>query len=122
MHLYFYSGDFGDFASFVAHMKQIAVVRVFCTCFSPNADVHLCDIRRRTSTCYWSTLVTSTMVRNVFSFPLGRLTLRIGTGLSDGFPHGGIDAHDVRLSLPHRVQCLTVHSPTSFSPNCPMTC
>ena len=65
------------------------------------------------------------MVRDAFSSALCRLTLRTGTGLSDGFPPGGIDAHDVRVlssPLPHRVQGLTAHSPTNFSLNFPMTC
>jgi hypothetical protein len=36
------------------------------------------------------------MVRYAFRFLcVMRLTQRIGTGLSDGFPPGGVDAHDV---------------------------
>ena len=38
MRLYLSSGDFGDFASFVAHMKEIAIVRVVSLA-CPNTDV-----------------------------------------------------------------------------------
>ncbi|KAH8995902.1 Metallo-dependent phosphatase-like protein [Lactarius akahatsu] len=85
------SGDFGDFASFVAHMKKIADKKDVDLLLVDSGDLH------------------------------------DGTGLSDGFPPGGIDAHDVRVfpyTLPHRVQSLSLiaYSPTSSSPNCPMTC
>jgi 2',3'-cyclic-nucleotide 2'-phosphodiesterase (5'-nucleotidase family) len=53
-----YSGDFGDFASFVAHMKEIAIKK--------DVDLLLVDTG----------------------------DLHDGTGLSDGFPPGGVDAHD----------------------------
>ena len=88
------SGDFGEFASFVTHMKKIAIVGILSFCRS-NTDFF--SHRRRTSTCYWSTLVTSTMVRDAFPslFVLWGLIHCIGTGLSDAFPPGGVDAHDV---------------------------
>ena len=36
-------------------------------------------------------------LRDAFLLCYGtKLTLRIGTGLSDGFPPGGVDAHEVR--------------------------
>ncbi|KAF7363627.1 Metallophos domain-containing protein [Mycena sanguinolenta] len=53
-----YSGDFGDFASFVTHMKELAV--------SKDVDLLLVDSG----------------------------DLHDGTGLSDGYPSGGVDAHD----------------------------
>ncbi|KIL68725.1 hypothetical protein M378DRAFT_157830 [Amanita muscaria Koide BX008] len=53
-----YSGDFGDFASFVAHMKQIALERDVDLLLVDSGDLH------------------------------------DGTGLSDGYPPGGVDAHD----------------------------
>ncbi|KAI0043124.1 Metallo-dependent phosphatase [Auriscalpium vulgare] len=53
-----YSGDFGDFASFVAHMKELALEK--------NVDLLLVDSG----------------------------DLHDGTGLSDGFAPGGVDAHD----------------------------
>jgi len=53
-----YSGDFGDFASFVAHMKQIASEKDVDLLLVDSGDLH------------------------------------DGTGLSDGFPAGGVDAHD----------------------------
>ncbi|KAF8806633.1 hypothetical protein BYT27DRAFT_7191187 [Phlegmacium glaucopus] len=53
-----YSGTFGDFASFVTHMKEIAKERDVDLLLVDSGDVH------------------------------------DGTGLSDGFPPGGVDAHD----------------------------
>ncbi|KAF8624480.1 hypothetical protein AX17_007109 [Amanita inopinata Kibby_2008] len=53
-----YSGDFGDFSSFVTHMKQMAIVR--------DVDLLLVDTG----------------------------DLHDGTGLSDGYPPGGVDAHE----------------------------
>ncbi|KAF8260660.1 Metallo-dependent phosphatase-like protein, partial [Lactarius quietus] len=53
-----YSGDFGDFASFVAHMKKIAIEKDVDLLLVDSGDLH------------------------------------DGTGLSDGFPPGGVDAHD----------------------------
>lgn len=58
-----YNGDFGDFASFVAHMKELAEQK--------NVDLLLVDSG----------------------------DLHDGTGLSDGFPVGGVDAHDVSPGL-----------------------
>ncbi|KAH9018809.1 Metallo-dependent phosphatase-like protein [Lactarius deliciosus] len=53
-----FSGDFGDFASFVAHLKKIAIEKDVDMLLVDSGDLH------------------------------------DGTGLSDGFPPGGIDAHD----------------------------
>lgn len=53
------SGDFGDFASFVAHMKQLALEKNVDLLLVDSGDVH------------------------------------DGTGLSDGFPPGQVDAHAV---------------------------
>ena len=96
------SGDFGDFASFVAHMKELAIVRrvfFYLSVCNKRLTFRVCHFRKRTSICYWSTLVISTMVAYATHFLLcygTKLTLRIGTGLSDGFPPGGVDAHEVR--------------------------
>ena len=77
------------------------------------------------SICYWSILATSMMAPHPspFPFPTYQLTLRTGTGLSDGFLPGGIDAHDVYVPpshLSHRLDRLTAPSPTSSSHNSPM--
>ncbi|EJD02034.1 uncharacterized protein FOMMEDRAFT_134659 [Fomitiporia mediterranea MF3/22] len=53
-----YSADFGDFASFVSHMKEIAEEKGVDLLLVDSGDLH------------------------------------DGTGLSDGFPPGGVDAHD----------------------------
>ncbi|KAF9463557.1 Metallo-dependent phosphatase-like protein [Collybia nuda] len=53
-----YSGDFGDFASFVAHMKEKAIERDVDLLLVDSGDLH------------------------------------DGTGLTDGFAPGGVDAHD----------------------------
>ncbi len=62
-----YSGDFGDFASFVSHMKTIALQKDVDLLLVDSGDLH------------------------------------DGTGLSDGFPPGGVDAHAV-CSLLHLCQ------------------
>lgn len=61
-----YSGDLGDFASFVAHMKSLALKKDVDLLLIDSGDLH------------------------------------DGTGLSDGFPPGGIDAHAVRFLLRYR--------------------
>lgn len=53
-----YSGDLGDFSSFVTHMKEIAVKKDVDLLLVDSGDIH------------------------------------DGTGLSDGFPPGGVDAHE----------------------------
>ncbi|KAH7883397.1 Metallo-dependent phosphatase-like protein [Phlebopus sp. FC_14] len=54
----YYSGDLGDFASFVAHMKQIAIDKDVDLLLVDSGDLH------------------------------------DGTGLSDGYPPGAVDAHE----------------------------
>ncbi|KAH8981512.1 Metallo-dependent phosphatase-like protein, partial [Lactarius hatsudake] len=70
------SGDFGDFASFVAHMKNIADEKDVDLLLVDSGDLH------------------------------------DGTGLSDGFPPGGIDAHDSNQffsQLPYDVLAIGNH-------------
>ncbi|KAH9012112.1 Metallo-dependent phosphatase-like protein [Lactarius hengduanensis] len=70
------SGDFGDFASFVAHMKKIADEKDVDLLLVDSGDLH------------------------------------DGTGLSDGFPPGGIDAHDSNQffsQLPYDVLAIGNH-------------
>ncbi|KAG2141185.1 Metallo-dependent phosphatase-like protein [Suillus bovinus] len=54
----YYSGDLGDFSSFVTHMKQIAIDKDVDLLLIDSGDLH------------------------------------DGTGLSDGYPPGGVDAHE----------------------------
>ncbi|KAJ8516929.1 hypothetical protein ONZ45_g5811 [Pleurotus djamor] len=71
-----YSGDLGDFASFISHMKNQAIER--------DVDLLLVDTG----------------------------DLHDGTGLSDGFPPGGIDAHDSNqflAQLPYDVMAIGNH-------------
>ncbi|KAH9058227.1 Metallo-dependent phosphatase-like protein [Lactarius vividus] len=71
-----FSGDFGDFASFVAHMKKIAMEKDVDLLLVDSGDLH------------------------------------DGTGLSDGFPPGGIDAHDSNQffsQLPYDVLAIGNH-------------
>ncbi|GLB37901.1 putative ser thr protein phosphatase [Lyophyllum shimeji] len=71
-----YSGDFGDFASFVAHMKEIAIERDVDLLLVDSGDLH------------------------------------DGTGLVDGFPPGGVDAHDANkffTQLPYDVLAIGNH-------------
>ena len=44
------SGDFGDFSSFVTHMKQIAIVRVVSFCVASVGFLKMC--RNAMSICY----------------------------------------------------------------------
>ncbi|KAF8161382.1 Metallo-dependent phosphatase-like protein [Crassisporium funariophilum] len=71
-----YSGDLGDFASFVAHMKELAIERDVDLLLVDSGDLH------------------------------------DGTGLSDGFPAGGIDAHDANQfikQLPYDLMAIGNH-------------
>ncbi|PPQ78988.1 hypothetical protein CVT25_002272 [Psilocybe cyanescens] len=77
-----YSGDFGDFASFVAHMKELALERDTDLLLIDSGDLH------------------------------------DGTGLTDGFPPGGIDAHDANQfikQLPYDVMAIGKHQ--NFAPS-----
>ncbi|KAI0253692.1 Metallo-dependent phosphatase-like protein [Lactifluus subvellereus] len=71
-----YSGDFGDFASFVTHMKEIAEEKGVDLLLVDSGDLH------------------------------------DGTGLIDGFPPGGVDAHDANKffdQLPYDVLAIGNH-------------
>ena len=65
------SGDLGDFASFVAHMKKIAEEKDVDLLLVDSGDLH------------------------------------DGTGISDGYPAGSVDAHDVRSTLHYTNEWLT---------------
>ncbi|KAM5534183.1 hypothetical protein V8D89_008982 [Ganoderma adspersum] len=71
-----YSGDLGDFASFVVHMKQIALEKDVDLLLVDSGDLH------------------------------------DGTGLSDGFPPGGVDAHETNqfmFDLPYDIMAIGNH-------------
>ncbi|KAK7472228.1 hypothetical protein VKT23_000349 [Stygiomarasmius scandens] len=71
-----YSGTLGDFASFVSHMKDIALEKDVDLLLIDSGDLH------------------------------------DGTGLSDGFPPGGVDAHDSNQflkQLPYDVMAIGNH-------------
>ncbi|KAK0497263.1 Metallo-dependent phosphatase-like protein [Armillaria luteobubalina] len=71
-----YSGNFGDFASFVSHMKEIAITKDVDLLLVDSGDLH------------------------------------DGTGLSDGYPPGGVDAHESTqflTELPYDVMAIGNH-------------
>ncbi|KAH9976377.1 Metallo-dependent phosphatase-like protein [Lactifluus volemus] len=71
-----YSGDFGDFASFVAHMKEAAEEKDVDLLLVDSGDLH------------------------------------DGTGLTDGFPPGGVDAHEANrffTELPYDILAIGNH-------------
>ncbi|KAI0821280.1 Metallo-dependent phosphatase-like protein [Irpex lacteus] len=71
-----YSGDFGDFASFVAHMKEIAHKKGVDLLLVDSGDLH------------------------------------DGTGITDGYPAGGVDAHDATkfiAELPYDIMAIGNH-------------
>ncbi|KAJ8591055.1 hypothetical protein M405DRAFT_735789 [Rhizopogon salebrosus TDB-379] len=71
-----YSGDLGDFASFVTHMKKIAIEKDVDLLLVDSGDLH------------------------------------DGTGLSDGYPPGGVDAHESNKfleRLPYDVMSIGNH-------------
>ncbi|KAF9222392.1 hypothetical protein BS17DRAFT_783645 [Gyrodon lividus] len=71
-----YSGDLGDFASFVTHMKEIAIAKDVDLLLVDSGDLH------------------------------------DGTGLSDGYPPGGVDAHESNKfleRLPYDVMSIGNH-------------
>lgn len=71
-----YSGDLGDFASFVTHMKNIAIEKDVDLLLVDSGDLH------------------------------------DGTGLSDGYPPGGVDAHESNKfleRLPYDVMTIGNH-------------
>jgi 2',3'-cyclic-nucleotide 2'-phosphodiesterase (5'-nucleotidase family) len=77
-----YSGDFGDFASFVSHMKKLAIKKDVDLLLVDSGDLH------------------------------------DGTGLSDGYPVGGVDAqqsNEFFKQLPYDVLAIGRHSLFSLS-------
>ncbi|SJL03469.1 related to 5^ nucleotidase [Armillaria ostoyae] len=71
-----YSGDLGDFASFVSHMKEIAIRKDVDLLLVDSGDIH------------------------------------DGTGLSDGYPPGGVDGHESTkflAELPYDVMAIGNH-------------
>ena len=92
------SGDFGDFASFVTRMKDIAKVSRIVELREIATYAFVAWLRRRTWTCYWLTLVISTMVSDTAPLSHGlQADYAEGTGLTDGFPPNGVDGHEVRV-------------------------
>lgn len=90
------SGDFGDFYSFVTHMKALAAEKGVDLLLIDSGDLH------------------------------------DGTGLTDGYPAGGVDAHDANkfvLKLPYDVMAIgnhelyiynnTLDMHTNFAPQIP---
>ncbi|KAG0691844.1 Metallo-dependent phosphatase-like protein [Suillus ampliporus] len=78
----YYSGDLGDFSSFVTHMKQIAIDKDVDLLLVDSGDLH------------------------------------DGTGISDGYPPGGVDAHDSNKfveRLPYDL--MTIGKYTNFVPH-----
>ncbi|KAG5646107.1 hypothetical protein DXG03_004346 [Asterophora parasitica] len=71
-----YSGTFGDFSSFVTHMKAIALKKDVDLLLVDSGDIH------------------------------------DGTGLTDGYPPGGVDAHDSNVffaKLPYDLLAIGNH-------------
>ncbi|RPD70195.1 hypothetical protein L226DRAFT_539048 [Lentinus tigrinus ALCF2SS1-7] len=71
-----YSGDLGDFASFVTHMKQLALEKDVDLLLVDSGDLH------------------------------------DGTGVSDGFPPGGLDGHESNkflFKLPYDIMAIGNH-------------
>jgi hypothetical protein len=95
------SGDFGEFASFVGYMEEIAKVSRRVTELGEVAiHAYMYWLRRRTWTCYWSILVTSTMVSDAASLSHNlRPDYAEGTGLTDGYPPDDVDGHEVRVQV-----------------------
>lgn len=90
------SGDFGEFASFVSHMKRIAEV---FACDWRQVENWCCNAGKRCRPSFsgfrrpswWLVASWTSAIK-----PWDDLwVLTIGTGLVDGFPPGGIDGHDV---------------------------
>ena len=73
----------------------------FCTCFSllPCELASKSLFRSATSTFCSSILEICTMVRVNGLQKIHPRNILTGTGLTDGFPPGGVDAHDVCLNL-----------------------
>ncbi|TFK84753.1 hypothetical protein K466DRAFT_601739 [Polyporus arcularius HHB13444] len=81
-----YSGDLGDFASFVAHMKQLALEKDVDLLLVDSGDLHDADGQRGARSA--------------------------GTGLSDGFPAGAVDGHESNkflFELPYDVMAIGNH-------------
>ncbi|KAL6305140.1 Metallo-dependent phosphatase-like protein [Sparassis latifolia] len=71
-----HSGDLGDFASFVAHMKEVAIEKDVDLLIVDSGDLH------------------------------------DGTGLSDGYPPGGVDGQETNkfmLQVPYDLMCIGNH-------------
>ncbi|KAL0955634.1 hypothetical protein HGRIS_001867 [Hohenbuehelia grisea] len=107
-----YSGDLGDFSSFVTRMKEIAIV---CLAFFTNVCAwNNQNDRKKMSICYLLTLVTCMTVGHPSAVLTARVTScgLIGTGLTDGFPPGGVDAHEANQflqQLPYDVMAIGNH-------------
>lgn len=60
-----YSGDFGDFASFVTHMKKLALVRPLLR-FHKRQNVQIYILNRRRTLTYFSLTLATCMTGQVF--------------------------------------------------------
>ena len=123
------SGDLGDFASFVAHMKTIAIVHVFSP-LVPCVELTAKLLFRSAMLIFCSLILEiCTMVCMHVKLPMCcKVFIPVtyfvwtGTGLTDGFPPGGIDAHDVPLNFLNFWNILYIYSfrPINLLRNCPM--
>lgn len=99
------SGDFGDFASFVTHMKELALVRLLQ--IPDNTRSHKSVQKKDVDLLLIDSGDLHDGENHERHFCVRFLNFAIGTGLTDGFPAGGVDAHDVYHLCSSYASCLT---------------